>query len=151
MGLRSDARYAALGLVEDFAASLEPPITVTTYPGRPKSIRPPHLFVDRVTGSVSYSGPSSYQHPVTVDLVLLHGLFDSKEAVDQADRFVDGFVAHVATDPHAAGANTTIGLSSIEDDPTYVADWINPGSTRAGEAQGPYFATRISLEVYAAS
>ena len=150
MGVRSDARYATLTLISEYSAALEPPISLNTYPGRPKSIRAPHAFVDRVSGSIDYSGPESYRNPVTVELVLLHGLFDSKEAVDQADRFVDGFVEYIADKRDAAGANRTIGLSSIEDDPSYVADWITPGSSR-GESQGPYFATRISLEVYAAS
>lgn len=141
MSLRTDARAAALQLVHDCAAQMTPPVNVATYPGRPASIAAPHAFVDRITEGISYTGPESFQRSPSVDVVLLHGLFDSKAAVDQADAFVEELLVYVAERPHAAGANTTIAITSIEDDPTFVPDWIR------GE-QKTYYATRMSFDAY---
>lgn len=144
MSLRGDVRAACVDLLTGYAASVSPAVKLQVYPGRPRSVVPPCAFVDRVTENVAYRGPSMMARNPTAEIVLLHGLFDSKEAVDQADDFVDGFLDYLATRVHQAGANTTIGATSVEDDPTYVDDWVSPK-----EAQRTYFSTRISLEGFA--
>jgi hypothetical protein len=89
---------------------------------------------------VDFLAPDIFQHTPGVEIVVLHGTFDSGDAVDQRDRFVDAFVDWVRTRFHAAGANTLLRVTSLEDDPTYVPDWLPP------EQQRTYYGTRISLE-----
>lgn len=140
--LRGDSRTAAADLLRDYGASAA--VKLQVYRARPASIMPPTAFVDLVAESLAYPANVLPQRTVRVQLVLVHGLFDSGEAVDQADEFVDGFITWVTADVHAAGGNTTIGVVEVEDDPTWVPEWMAP------EKQRTYFATRIVLEVYAA-
>ena len=141
MTIRADARAAVLELLDGCAAAQTPVVKLATYPGRPASIAAPHAFIDQVSEGLDYPGPLARQRSVTVEAVLLHGLFDSKEAVNQADVFMDALVDYVAARREAAGANRTIGITSIADEPSYVADWIR------GE-QKTYYATRVSFEAY---
>jgi len=140
MTFRADLRAAAGSLMQGYAAAQTPAVKLQWYPGRPRSIHTPCGFVDRITEAVTYTGPDVVTRTPIVEVVLLHGMFDSKESVDQADAFVDGFVDYVTSRVHEAGANTTVGIASIEDDPTFVNDWVRP------EEQRSYFATRIALE-----
>jgi len=140
--LRGAARTAAVDLLKDYGASAG--VKLQTYRARPASIMPPTAFVDVVGEALAYPANVLPQRTIRVQVVLVHGLFDSGEAVDQADAFVDGFVDWVTSDVHAAGGNTTIGVVEVEDDPTFVPEWMAP------EKQRTYFATRIVLEVYAA-
>lgn len=142
MSLRADVRAACVSLLTGYAASAS--VKLQVYPGRPRSVNPPCAFVDRVSENVAYRGPALMARNPTAEIVLLHGLFDSKEAVDQADAFVDGFLDYLAARVHEAGANTTIGATTVEDEPTFVDDWVSPR-----ESQRTYFATRIALEGFA--
>jgi len=139
--MRAALRAAAVELLEDYAAAAA--LTLQIYPGRPRSIHPPTAFVDVMRETITYPGMTLLQRRPQADVVVLHGLFDSKDTADQADAFVDGFLAWVAARFHAAGANTLVALVSIDDDPTYVPDWQPP------EVQRVYYATRITLEGYA--
>lgn len=123
-----------------YAAAQVPPVSLQWYPGRPRSVNAPCGFVERIIEAIEYPGPVLMRREPVVEVVLLHGLFDSKVAVDQADAFVDGFLAYVAARVHEAGANTTVGVVSVEDDPTYVNDWVRP------EEQRTWYATRIALK-----
>lgn len=138
MGFRAQVRAAAVTLLTEYAASAG--VKLQVYPGRPRSIHAPTAFVDAIAESVAYRGPVLMQRAPTVEIVLVHGLFDSKDAVDQADAFVDGFLEWVAERHDAADSNTTVGVSRVVDDPTFVNDWVRP------EEQRSWFATRISLE-----
>lgn len=152
MSFRADVRAACLSLLDGYrdaviaqrATDGDPrPFRLTTYPARPRSVAPPHAFVDTIAEQYVYTGPLLVQRTATAELVLVHGLFDTKEAVDQADEFTDGFLAYVTGEVHEAGANTTIGVTSAVDDPTFVNDWVKP------EEQRTWFATRITLEGFA--
>ena len=147
MGFRADARAAVVSFLEDYAADDPTPgipnSKMTVYPARPSSINPPHGFVDSIRGTIDYTGPIKQQLTYIVDAYVLHGLFDSKVAVDHADAFVDGINEWQRTRYHEAGANTTIGLREVEDIPTFVPDWLDP------KLQRTYYATRLSFEVYA--
>ena len=99
-----------------------------------------------------YHGIQLVQATPQADVIVVHGprlpgggSFDSGDAVDQADAFSDGFAAWVDANVHAIGPNTTIGAVSIEDDPTYIPDWVPI------EEQLSYYATRITLEGFAES
>src|SRR5678815_4080695 len=123
---------------EDYAASAS--LKLQVYPGRPRSIAPPTAFIDRIGETYEYTGPVIVQRVPTVEALLLHGLFDAKDTVDQADVTIEGIVEWARTRFHQAGANTLIAITSTEDDPNYVPDWLPP------EQQRTYFATRITLE-----
>ncbi len=143
MGLQADARAAVVDFLTDYAAGSpgNPNSKMTVYPGRPVTIVPPHGFVDSVRSAIAYSGPTLIQQTVTVEAIVVHGLFDSKEAATQKDAYVDGLIEYQRTRYHEAGANTTIALVETEDIPNYVPEWI--------AKQVTYYATRLDFEVYA--
>jgi hypothetical protein len=140
VGLRAAARAAAITLLDGYAAAQVPPVKLQTYPGRPRSINPPTAFVDRIAEVIDYEGTALGHRTADVDVVLLHGLMDTKDAVDQADAFVDGFLAYVDVNIHAAGGNRTFGGASADDEPNYVPEWQDPAVQRV------HFATRITLQ-----
>jgi len=143
MDVQSEYRAAAVGLLEDYgnAASLK----LQIFRARPASIYPPCAFVDRMSEDIVPVGVAEYQRTPSAELIVLHGLFDSGDAVDQRDAFVDGFVAWVKARVHEAGGNTLIAVSRVEDEPTFVPDWIR---TRDGGPPPTYYGTRITLEGY---
>lgn len=141
IAFRTSVRAAAVTLLDDYKASAS--MVLQTYPARPRSINPPTAFVDSIRESFEYSNVTWRERTPTVEIVVLWGLFDSKEAVDQADEFADAFLDWVTDRYHAAGANTMVGVTSIEDEPTYVPDWQPPAEQRT------YYATRITLEGFA--
>jgi len=133
-------RAAAVQLLTDFA--LDTGIKLQVYPGRPASIFPPTAFVDRIRERIAYLGPTSRQRVPTADVVVIHGLFDSKDAADQKDAFVDGFLDWTLDRYHSAGSNTLVAVVATEDDPNYVPDWMPPKEGR----QPMYYATLMALE-----
>jgi hypothetical protein len=143
----ADLRAAAVDLLKDFADSVvgTPPddhpavVGLSVYRARPVSIQAPHAFVDGIREGITYYGPTTFQRNPTVDVIVCHALFDSGDAADQRDRFVDGFLSWVAVLPHAAGANTTVGIEEVEDLPDYVPDWLPPAQRKT------YYATRFGL------
>jgi hypothetical protein len=137
----TQCREAAVTLLTDYAADAG--VGLQVYRARPASVHPPTGFVDKVRESVDYLAAAPYQRNITVDVVVIWGLFDGGTAVDQRDAFVDGFLEWISERVHAAGANTTIGVSGVEDDPSFVNDWMKP------ELQRTYYATRFSLEGFA--
>lgn len=160
MTLRVDFRAAVQTLLETYAASVAPPLKLQVYRGRPRSIHPPCAFIDVARETrVPYgdsSGGAAVRTP-QMDVVIVHGpreagggSFDSGDAVDQADRIVDGFTALVDATVHAIGPNTTIAAVSVDDDPTYIPDWIVSGGSLERDLSS-YYATRITLEGYAAN
>lgn len=136
---QTEMRAAAVQMLRDFAADVDIPLQV--YEGRPRSINPPCAFVDRLSERITFDGLR--QRLVSVEVVVLHGLFDSKDAAAQKDAFVDGFVDWSSDHYHAAGANTILEPRAIEDDPSYTPDWQPP------EAQRTYYASVITLEGFA--
>ena len=140
MGFRDDLRGACVTLLEGYASAASVPLQV--YPGRPRTIKPPTAFVDRISEAMNTIGINSYQRRPVAHIVVLHGLFDSADAANQADEFVDGFMAYVVGNPHAAGANTVIGDMAIDDEPAYTADWIAP----VNQSTVTYYATLIDVE-----
>lgn len=132
-------RAAAVDLLREFGQDAA--LKLQVYPGRPRSINPPTAFVDRMRETISFD--ALRRRVVQVDIVVIHGLFDSAEAVSQRDAFVDRFVDWVTDRFHAAGAETALEPRSVEDDPNFVPDWIVPGRD---DRLPLYFATTITLE-----
>jgi hypothetical protein len=137
---RANARAAVITMFKAYREDVE--ISADVYAGRPRTLRPPHGFIDRITEAAVYPAGTLPQRTLRVEFVVVWGLFDSGDAVAQADRFCDGFMEWVTDDVHAAGSNTTIGIVAMEDEPDFVNDWMPP------DAQKVYFASRITLEVY---
>lgn len=106
-----------MDFLTDYAADDPTPGTpnskMQVYPARPRSINPPTGFVDSIRATMVYTGPTIIQQTVTVDAIVVHGLFDSKEAADQKDAYVDGILEWQRDRVHEAGANTTIGLVEV--------------------------------------
>ena len=138
MPLSADLRAATVTLLTDYAASAG--VKLQVYRARPASIYAPTAFVDGFSERVTYPGSTLYQRQPLVEVIVVHAIFDSGEAVDQRDAFVDGFLAYCATRFHQAGANTLLGLVAIDDLPAFVPDWLPP------EKQKTYYASRITLE-----
>lgn len=143
IAMQTAMRAAAVELLTDYATTSG--FRLQVYPARPRSLHPPTGFVDRITESAEYTGPTARQRTVRAELLVLFGLFDSKEAAEQRDAFVDGFLDWVTDEVHAAGANTTIAAVEVSDEPAWAPDWI----PRDGEQFRSYYATRITLEGYA--
>ena len=124
-------------MLTDYAASAS--VRLQVYPARPRSINPPTAFIDLIREDRTFTGLLVQRTP-TVEIVVLHGLFDSGEAVAQADAFVDGFLGWCDANYHAAGGSTLVGAVSTEDLPSYVPDWLPP------EQQRTYYGTQVNLE-----
>lgn len=133
---QTEMRAAAVQLLTDFRQDFG--ISLQIYPGRPKSINPPCAFVNVMRERLAFD--ALRQRIVEVEIVVIHGLFDSKEAVDQRDAFVDNFIDWTSDRYHAAGGSTVLEPRSTEDDPNFVAEWL------PAERQLPWFATTITLE-----
>lgn len=134
--MQTAMRAAAVDFMEDYGASAD--IKLQVYPARPRSIYPPTAFVDAINETISYTGLN--QRSPTAEVVVIHGIFDSMEAANQRDAFVDGFIDWAMDNFHGAGSNTGIFVTSTEDLPDYVPDWMPPAE------QKTYYASRITLE-----
>jgi hypothetical protein len=138
----SAMRDAAVSLLRAYADSES--LKIQIYRARPASVLPPCAFVDSLSETMEYPSSVNWrQRTLRVTVVVLHGIFDSGDAVDQRDRFVDGFLDWVTDNVHAADPNSVMGLVAVEDDPGYVNDWMKP------EYQRTYYATRLTLEGFA--
>lgn len=139
MTLQADFRAAAVTLLTECAAASG--VRLQVYRARPASIKPPTAFVDSMEDDLTdFLASAIFQHVPTVNLVLLWGLFDSGEAVDQRDAFVDAFHDYIRTRFHQAGGTTLIRPDLVQDDPAYVPDWLSL------DKQATYYATRITLK-----
>lgn len=137
--LNADLRAGAVSLLRDYASDAK--VKLSTSPGRPGLMDAlPRAFVDTMSSRIAYDGLMR-QTPTAIVLVVW-GLFDSAMAVKQRDAFVDGFIDWWAANKDAAGPNTVSGVTSIEDLPAYVPDWIHGGDQTA------YFATAFTVEGY---
>ena len=142
--LQASMRAAAVTLLTSFAA--DESIKLQVYPGRPASLFPPTAFVDRITESLEWSGTGWPQRTVSAEVIVVHGVFDTAEAVTQKDAFVDGFIYWIADNFGAAGVNTVLSLSKVDDEPAWQPDW-SPANLKGAIAI--YYATRLTLEGYA--
>lgn len=140
MGFQTDVRAAAMTTLGAYATAQS--VKLQTYAGRPKSIFAPTAFVDAMRETIEYTGQLVHRL-VQADVVLIHGDFDSADAAAQKDEFVDGYVVYVRDHLDAAGDNTTLGVVSTEDDPTFTPDWLGREQGGGGRT---YYATRMTLE-----
>lgn len=139
MGFQADVRAAAVAMLTAYSADAG--VKLQCYPARPRSITPPVAFVDSIRESITYTGVVLRQRVPVAEVIVIHGIFDSMEAANQKDAFVDGFLDWVTTNYHAAGTNTLISITATEDLPDYVPGWLAPPA-----GVSVYYATRISVE-----
>jgi hypothetical protein len=135
-------RAAAVDLLTDFATAYG--IKLQVHRARPRSLFPPAAFVDLIGESIEYT-MQLRQRDVRVEVLVVHGLFDSGDAVDQRDAFMDAFLDYVTDRIHAAHANTTLAVESYSDEPAWVPDWQPANFTNGAPAM---YATRITLRGY---
>lgn len=140
MGVQADYRAATVTLITDCAANAGVPMQV--YPGRPRSLAPPTGFVDAMGDEYEPTPGASnlYRHTPLVEVVFVWGTFDSKEAVDQRDAWIDAFHDWVRVNRDAVSGASLIGPRTLTDVPVFVPDWLPESEQR------PYFATRLVLE-----
>lgn len=141
MGFQADVRSGTLTVLASYASAQS--LALQIYGGRPRTIAAPTAFCDRMRESIEYIGLTK-KRTVQLDLVFVHGTFDSAAAAAAKDAFVDGFVEAVAAATFsAAGDNTTLAVVSSEDDPTWTPEWLLPNE------QKTYFASLVTVEGFA--
>lgn len=140
---QTQARSGAVALLEAYRSDAG--IRLQVYRARPRSINPPCAFVDAINETMTEFTITTRQRVPTVQVIVVHALFDSGEAADQRDAFVDGFADWVQDNYHAFGTNTLVGAVAIEDIPAFVPDWMPQVE------QKTYYATRIELEGFAST
>lgn len=140
MGVQADYRAATVTLLT--ACAVDANVGLQVYPGRPRTIYPPTAFVDAMADELTPTPGAShlFTHAPVIEVVCLWGVFDSKEAVDQRDAFVDAFHTWIRTRRDAVSGASLIGPRSLSDTATYFPDWLPE------QEQRPYYATRIVLE-----
>ena len=109
LAFQTAMRAASVQLLSDFA--IDTGVKLQVYKGRPASVNPPCAFVDRIRERIAYVGPTSRQRTPQADVVVIHGNYDSAEAADNKDAFVDAFLDWALDRYHAAGSNTTIAVT----------------------------------------
>lgn len=137
------ARAAAVALLEDFKTDVG--IGLQIYRARPRSVKPPTAFIDGLSEDITYYVGMHHDRRPRVSVVVLHGLYDSGDAADQRDAFVDAFFEWVLEHRGEMDAKSDFRVANIEDEPTYVPDWLPPNEQRT------YYGTRITLEGFATS
>lgn len=136
---RAATRAATVDLLEGYKAANDEALK-QVYPGRPASIYPPCAFPETIDEpDIGYTAQMVQRTPrVTVRIV--HGTFDSAEAVAQQDAFIDGFFSYVLDNRHAAGARTLMAVVAINDEPGWVPDWLPEAQQRS------YYSSVVVLE-----
>ena len=133
-------RAAAVALLSGYANGAN--LTLQVYPGRPRVLMVPSAFPDSIREETAFTGPTQRQRTVTVEILVLWGLFDSKEAVEQRDAFCDGFADYITDHRDQADPHSVLASVAFQDVPSFVPDWVPP------DEQLVYYATRIALEGY---
>lgn len=142
LALQTAARAGTIELVNGYRESVGLELG-QVYRARPKKLTPPSAYIDRITEGIDSFTREEGQRTVLVALRVVWGLYDAGDAVDQRDRFVDGFYGWVKDHPDAFGGNATCSPTAVTDDPDFSPEWI--------EGDGPYFMTEIVLEGFAAT
>ena len=140
VGMQAAMRAAAVAMLTAYAAGRSRPSSSRSIrAGRGAS--PAYGVSWTASPRRSPTPPSAREQP-RAEVVVVHGLMDSKEAADQKDAFADGFIDWAQDHIHQMDPRTTIAVVGTEDDPDYVPDWQPPNEQRS------YYATRITLEGY---
>ena len=141
--LQTNARAGTIALVNGYRAASSVALG-QLYRARPKVLKPPSIYIDRITEGTDAFTREESQRTVTVALRVVWGAYDAGDSVDQRDRFVDGFYAYFADNgADAFGANAVIYWRTVADTPDWTPEWLPDA--------GPYFMTEITLEGFAST
>ncbi len=143
IAMQTAARAGAMKMLTDCAAASG--VKLQAYRARPTSLFPPTGFIDSIGETLEWFAGTNFQRNPVVRVVLVWGDFDSGEAVDQRDAFVDAFIAWVSENVHAFNGNSLVDPVAIEDLPAWVPEWQPPAIQRT------YYATQINLRGFAAT
>jgi len=141
--LQTNARAGTIALVNGYRTASGLALG-QVYRARPKLLKPPTVYIDRISeGTDSFTREES-QRTVTVALRVVWGEYNAGDSVDQRDRFVDGFYGYFMDNGEDAfGANAVIYWRTVSDNPDWTPEWLAD--------VGPYFMTEITLEGFAAT
>jgi len=141
--LQTNARAGTIALVNGYrtASGLELGRLLRSRPVA--KILLPDAYIDHISESSDSFTREESQRTVSVALRILWGRQYAGDAVDQRDRFVDGFYGYVMDNPDAFGGNAVIYWRAVADTPEFQPEWI--------DAQETYFMTEITLEGQAAT
>lgn len=117
-------RSAALTLLNGYKAAHAGSLN-QTYAARPKQVFVKAGFVDSIDEEISYT-PAGMQRTQQARIRLVRGEFATEDVAEQNDALVDGFIEYVIDNKHAAGANTLVMVTAVDDDDGWVPEWINP-------------------------
>jgi phenylpyruvate tautomerase PptA (4-oxalocrotonate tautomerase family) len=137
LGFRASLRGAAITLLDGYKAANNG-VLKQTHRARPMSIFPPCAFVDSISESIEYT-PAGAQRTPDVTIRFVRGVFDRADVADETDDLIDGFVDYVVDNRHAAGPNTLVTISSVDDDDGWIPDWVPE------EQRRPYYSTTATL------
>jgi hypothetical protein len=135
--LQTAARAGTITLVDGYRASVNLDLG-QVYRARPKQIKTPSVFIDRIVEDTDAFTAEESQRVVRVSVRIVWGLYDAGDAVDQRDRFVDGFYGWVMDHYHAFGGNAECNWIGVTDDPDWTPEWIEGDESR--------YMTEITLE-----
>src|SRR4029077_2805495 len=95
---------------------------IQVYRTIPTTIHPPTAFVERISETQLFTGPTLRQRSVTARMIVVWRLFAEMErgdAVDQLAAFLDGFTDWCLHHYHEPGPTELISSARIDDDPYY--------------------------------
>lgn len=133
-------RAAALTLLDGYKAANDGSLK-HTFPARPMSIFPPAAFVDAIDEPTIAYTPAGTQRAPQVRIRLVRGSFSSGDVAEANDELVDGFIAYVLDNFHAAGSNTISVITSVEDEDGWTPDWI----PSPDQVPRTYYSTLVTL------
>lgn len=143
LALQAAARAGTITLVRGYATAASLSLG-QLYRARPRQVKAPSVYIDRITEDADSFTREESQRTVRVGLRVLWGLsVDAGDAVDQRDRFVDGFYAYVMDHREAFDANSMVSWIGVSDNPDFRPEWIDGSET--------YFMTEIVLEGFAST
>lgn len=116
-------------------------LTMQIYRAKPTQVKPPTAYIESIDEALTeYTLTTRQRRTLARVRVLWRDERDAGLAVDQRDRFVDGFLDWVADNYHAFGSNTLASGVTVSDDPDFAFD-----------DTATYLSTVITLEGFAAT
>lgn len=144
LALQTAVRAGTVDLLNGYrqAAGLR----LAVYRARPAKLDGlPFAWVESIREDTTSFTREESQRVARVGVRVVWGQYDSGAAVDQRDRFVDGFYGHVMDNPHAFGGNAECVWVGTTDDEQWEPDWL------PDDKVGRYFSTLVILEGAAAT